>query len=105
MSANWGLCKTSDYTPIIKYKNKLSSILIFGPQAVEISASITQIKTQIFSSLKATLDTLETITKDPNVSMILLSPGGASFDEFTDFNARGKFFTDTVKRFIKKHNQ
>jgi UDP-N-acetylmuramoylalanine--D-glutamate ligase len=100
-----GLCKTSNYAPIIKYKNKLSSVLIFGPQASEISASIPQIKTQVFSSLKSILNTLESLTTAADVSTILLSPGGASFDEFTDFNARGEFFINTVKRFIKDHSK
>jgi len=30
--------------------------------------------------------------------VVLLSPGCASFDEFTDYKARGRFFKEVVKR-------
>lgn len=52
-----------------------------------------------FASLNEALDEVFKMTKANDV--VLLSPGGTSLDEFKNFEERGNFFKEKVKKFIQ----
>ena len=61
-----------------------------APQAAQTSASLTRCK-----GLHEAVQVAAGIVEPGDV--VLLSPGGTSFDEFTDFEERGKCFAHWVK--------
>ena len=62
---------------------------------------------QIFYKKTSTLNKLikdlsNNIKNDKNKKVILFSPSAASFDQFRNFEERGKFFNKKIKYMIKK---
>lgn len=55
-----------------------------------------------FSKLGEALDFIFTQSKSGDV--IILSPGGTSLDEFKNFEERGNFFKEKVRKFIQSQN-
>jgi len=50
----------------------------------------------VFTKLGDAITSLKSIARDGDT--VLLSPGGTSLDEFKNFEERGKFFSDSVKK-------
>ena len=45
---------------------------------------------------------IKNINKDDTKKVILFSPSAASFDQFKNFEDRGKFFNNLIKILLKK---
>ncbi len=99
-----GRAKKDDYSQLVDLINKKVKKLILYGEAAE----------QIFNSLKNTLtvdcvlfDSLAKAT-DYAISVaekgdyVMLSPGCSSFDSFSNFEERGRFFKDRVHAFLKE---
>ena len=75
---------------------RVKHLILFGEAAEVISAALTQyeqeskIKVTYCLGLQEAVKTAATIVEPGDV--VLLSPGGTSFDEFTDFEQRGEEF-------------
>lgn len=63
-----------------------------GAKAKEMSG----LEGEVFPKLKDAIDALHSIVKQGDT--VLLSPGGTSLDEFKNFEERGKFFADGIRR-------
>ncbi len=74
---------------------KVKELVLFGEAREKISRALGEI---VKTTLSATLGDAVRIAweKASPGDVVLLSPGCASFDEFTDYKARGRFFKDMV---------
>jgi UDP-N-acetylmuramoylalanine--D-glutamate ligase len=81
-------------SPLIK--RKVKELILFGEARERINALVGgTTKTIKFTTLKEAI--LAAYQQASPGDVVLLSPGCASFDEFTDYKARGNFFKDTVR--------
>lgn len=98
-----GRGKGAPYKPLIPFLNK------FCKHAVLIGEDSANIKQQLSGRFPATeKGDLKTaveyiFAKAQKGDIMLLSPACASFDQFKDFEHRGKMFKQIVKEYIKKH--
>jgi UDP-N-acetylmuramoylalanine--D-glutamate ligase len=81
-------------TPLIK--EKVKELLLFGEARQRINSLIGGIvKTTSVATLKEAIEIANGHSVDGDV--VLLSPGCASFDEFSSYKERGNFFKDMVR--------
>jgi len=92
-----GRDKDSDFAPLIStIKEKVVKLILFGEARDRINAVIGDVvKTSIAETLKKATELAYRQAAPGQV--VLLSPGCASFDEFTDYKERGRFFRQTVE--------
>ena len=80
--------------PLIK--DKVKEVLLFGEARQRINDLIGGIvKTTSVATLREAIETAERNAVSGDV--VLLSPGCASFDEFSNYKERGQFFKDVVR--------
>lgn len=92
-----GVAKSENYEIMLNYKEKIFRVLAFGPSSTLIEKKIAPSRpVEAFKTLKELLISVDFKNLEGD---ILFSPGGASFDEFSNFEARGEFFN----RYIEKH--
>ncbi|MBI4632945.1 MAG: UDP-N-acetylmuramoyl-L-alanine--D-glutamate ligase [Deltaproteobacteria bacterium] len=84
-------------SPLVE--KKVKALVLFGEAREKIHRVLGK---TVSTTLSATLGDAVRIahTKASPGDIILLSPGCASFDEFTDYKARGRFFKDRVRDLI-----
>lgn len=79
---------------------KVTGFILFGPAANLLKDFLIQSKynniIQVFDTLAITMTNL--LLQD----ILILSPGGGSFDEFKDYKDRGKFFNQKIKEILAK---
>lgn len=80
-------------------KNKIAYLICFGTEAPELvtKAHDAGIKAEAFSTLEEAFSSAYQLKDLYTKPAILLSPGGASFDLFTDYKARGNRFQQLVQ--------
>ena len=83
------------YRDILKLSNKISTVICFGQDRSKIAKDLDELKPQTFKTLKEALFHIQDQLKYPKVN-ILFSPACASFDEFENFEDRGRFFNDHI---------
>lgn len=88
-----GLIK-GDINHLREYLEQIDRIIIYGPNSNVLKNILQEEKYTnyiIYTSLREYLGDIKTIDQT-----ILFSPGGASFDEFTNYKDRGKYFDKIV---------
>lgn len=92
-----GFDKKSDFSPIIPYFNKnIKTVVLFGQAKEKIKNSFKNI-TKIIETDTLKDAVLKAYSISSNGDCIILSPGCASFDMFTDYKQRGEVFRQIVK--------
>jgi UDP-N-acetylmuramoylalanine--D-glutamate ligase len=82
-------------TPLLR--EGVREMILFGEAREKINGRIGGVvKTTLAISLEEAVGAARKIASPGDV--VLLSPGCASFDEFTDYKARGRFFQELVRR-------
>ena len=80
-------------------QNKVKEILAYGQASEKISAALRDaVKLEHVSSLQAAVEVCH-LRAEPG-DIVLLSPGCASFDQFANFEERGKAFKSLVKKMV-----
>ncbi len=99
-----GECKKEDFSPLLKFQDSIDLIIFFGQDRSYLKDNLISSgysgKYLEFSTLKDALivDNLKRILDNSTSSYLLFSPGCASFDEFENFERRGKFFKEEVSK-------
>ena len=95
-----GQGKGESYQPIAQMAEKITLLVTFGATGKEISQGVGKsLNTVNYSTLREALTHLPAVVT-PAISVILFSPGCASFDEFRNFEHRGSFFSDTMRQYF-----
>ena len=95
-----GQDKQADFTPLNALMPDLNQLLLFGQSANKIATHIYPKTDKIrkFNKMRNALDHAQRHAEPGDI--ILLAPGCASFDEFTDYQARGQAFNEQVYAYI-----
>ncbi len=102
----WILCgipKKKDKFNLTKFQCKNFKGYIFGKHQIEFSKNLKKKLTiKKFKNLKDTLNQIFFDIKYNKVkkNTILFSPAGASFDNFKNFEDRGLYFNQTIKKYL-----
>ena len=105
-SVYWILCgipKQGDKFNLTKSQCKNFKSYIFGNYYIQFRKNFkNKIKTKKFNNLKHTLNQifLEIKNNKRKKHTILFSPAGASFDNFKNFEQRGFYFNQTIKKYL-----
>jgi UDP-N-acetylmuramoylalanine--D-glutamate ligase len=92
-----GRDKEGDFKTLIPpIKEKVKELLLFGEARERINTLIGGVvSTAQFATLGEAIEMARQHSSAGDI--VLLSPGCASFDEFSDYRARGRFFKDVVR--------
>ena len=81
-------------------RQRVEHVVLFGEAAGKIAAALEQAKGPLPLTMERCEDLKEAVEAAARVatpgSVVLLSPGGTSFDQFSDFEERGKAFEKWV---------
>jgi UDP-N-acetylmuramoylalanine--D-glutamate ligase len=98
-----GIPKKGDKFKLSKKKCKNFKVFIFGNYHKIFSKILSnKINIKKFKNLKETLNEVFFRIKKQNIkkNIIFFSPAGASFDNFKNFEERGKYFNQLIKKFV-----
>ncbi|MDO8466549.1 MAG: UDP-N-acetylmuramoyl-L-alanine--D-glutamate ligase [bacterium] len=100
-----GKDKNLDYAPLAdelnNHRDRIESLVLYGENKAKISGSMREIRLPIeqVRDLKAAAEIAYKTAKEMDSPVaILLSPGAASFDMFTDYADRGEQFKKIVRK-------
>lgn len=93
-----GILKTADYAPLLNAVAKhVKACLVFGQDGPLLYRALhNSVLTTVCQTLEHAVTAAKTLAQDDDI--ILFSPGGASFDAFAHFEARGDAFVQCVQR-------
>ena len=98
-----GIPKKGDKFNLTKFQCKYFKGYIFGKHQIEFSKNLkNKLTIKKFKNLKDTLNQifLEIKYNKEENNTILFSPAGASFDNFKNFEERGFYFNQTIKKYL-----
>lgn len=98
-----GIPKKDDKFKLLKIKSKNIKAFIFGTHRKKFYKILkNKLKVKSFKNLYDALNEIFLNIKNKKLSknVIFFSPAGASFDNFINFEERGKYFNNLVKKFI-----
>jgi UDP-N-acetylmuramoylalanine--D-glutamate ligase len=98
-----GIPKKGDKFKLSKKKCRNFKVFIFGNHHKQFNRILrNKIKIKKFKNLKETLKKIffEIKKQKINKNTIFFSPAGASFDSFKNFEDRGKYFDQLIKKFV-----
>lgn len=91
-----GMGKDEPYAPLLAEKSKIRAVVTFGASGEEIASAFSgAVPVERYPTLREALHELMKL-HEKHPGPILFSPGCASFDEFDNFEHRGKTFTSAV---------
>jgi len=92
-----GRDKEGDFETLVPLiRERVRELILFGEARQKINALIGGVvKTRLTATMKEAVATAGELASPGDV--VLLSPGCASFDEFTDYKARGRVFQELVR--------
>ncbi len=98
-----GKAKDTDFKNLIKYKNKIICTYIYGQSASNINNSIKkELNTKKFDTLDQVVFKLfKDIKLYDFKPSIIFAPACSSYDQFTNFEHRGMYFTKIIKKYTK----
>jgi UDP-N-acetylmuramoylalanine--D-glutamate ligase len=93
-----GIPKEEDFSSILQFKNNIKTVIAYGKAAKSINNSLSkEINVTMIESFEDAVNmSIQCANKG---STVLLSPGCSSFDQFKNFEERGKSFKNIVERF------
>jgi UDP-N-acetylmuramoylalanine--D-glutamate ligase len=83
-----------DFADLVR--QRVRHLILFGEAAGKIAQTMGDVDMAICKDLKEAVDRAAEVVQLGDV--VLLSPGGTSFDEFRDFEERGECFRELVKQ-------
>ncbi|MGE0171627.1 MAG: UDP-N-acetylmuramoyl-L-alanine--D-glutamate ligase [Oligoflexales bacterium] len=93
-----GIDKGESFEPLLKHKSKIEAVFSFGRSNEKIRNELANsLPVYNHARLEHAIMDLEGNLDKFTSSVILFSPGCASFDEFKNFEDRGQFFQEKVK--------
>ena len=98
-----GIPKKGDKFKLSKTKCKNLKAFIFGSHSKKFLKILkNKLKVKSFKNMEETLKVIfsEVTVQKPEKNIIFFSPAGASFDSFKNFEDRGNYFNQLVKKYI-----
>ncbi|MBU2528721.1 MAG: UDP-N-acetylmuramoyl-L-alanine--D-glutamate ligase [Candidatus Omnitrophota bacterium] len=91
-----GRDKGSSYNPLSGHMQNVKTLVVYGEAGAKIAKELNG-KTEITAAEKFADACLKALKKSSPGDTVLLSPGCSSFDQFKDFEERGKAFKKWIK--------
>ena len=99
-----GVGKNEPFSPLLAYKEKITTLYTFGTTGPQIAQDLSVCNPIACTTLKEALRACFA-HQLPTEGTILFSPGCASLDEFSHFEARGDFFIAAIKPFLTERKE
>ena len=98
-----GIAKEKNFKSFLYYKDKINCVYLFGKSANYIEKHFKKkIKVKKFKNLKFLIEQLFKDIRKTNIkSNVLFAPACSSFDQYKNFEERGKDFNNLIKQYLK----
>ena len=99
-----GIAKEKNFESILNYKDKIIMVYTFGKSGSFIRQKLSNsIKVKKYKNLKSIVNQIfKDIKKNKNPANILFAPACTSFDQYKNFEERGKEFNQLISEKLKK---
>ncbi len=100
-----GVAKEKNFETLLDYKDRIISVYVFGKSRLLIEKKLNKImKVKSFKKLNFVIKQIFidlNNNSSSRKSCILFAPGCTSFDQYKNFEERGKNFSDLIRKYIK----
>jgi UDP-N-acetylmuramoylalanine--D-glutamate ligase len=99
-----GRKKLESFKPLLNFKSHIQRLYIYGESKDDIARELSELNPVECDKL---LEVLLLLKQDSNQqpAPILFSPACASFDQFENFEARGLYFNEQIKKIFEVEDQ